>query len=603
VRFPRAWDGRVHATASVLLYGLLAVLVFWSAWRAPALMSIGFGPDPRLFVWDLGWTPFAASHGHNPLVTNYLDYPDGMNLLWSNSGPLVTTLLWPLTAVRGVIVAYNTALTAGVTLSAWSAFLVLRRFVRHPIAAFLGGLVYGFSPFVLAHALSQPHLVLVVLPPVIFLILHEILVRQRRPAILLGGLLGVVASAQLLVSEEILASMVFTSILAVALLAALYPNQVRPRAGYAAVALATAAATSLVLCALPLAVQFFGPQHVGRALNPTGFYVSDLAGFVIPGPLHWLAPAFAQTVSARFTGNIAEWHAYLGLPLLAVIVYTARRLWHTGLVKVVSLLALMVALLSLGPTVHVAGVTTLIPVAAFAAVFLLVRKTAPAPPIMLTFVSAWAALAILPVFSNAYPGRLMVYVFLLAGLLFAMFVDLVLASPMRPRAWAVAASVAVIVTLAPTLPFPATPMQVPDFFTSTVRDRVPEGSVALVAPYAYAWDDRAMVWQSAAGMWFRMPEGYGTVPGPTVNPPATALGSLMMDIGQGLPYDGLSDPVRDRLHGDLARWSVRTVVIGPMEHEANMVSLFRDLLQREPEITGGVYVWANLTESSTRSTS
>jgi hypothetical protein len=113
----------------------------------------------------------------------------------------------------------------------------------------------------------------------------------------------------------------------------------------------------------------------------------------------------------------------------------------------------------------------------------------------------------------------------------------------------------------------------------------------LVAPYAYAWDDRVMVWQSAAGMWFRMPEGYGTVPGPAVNPPPTALGSLMMGIGQGLPYDGLSDSARDQLRRDLARWSVRTVVIGPMEHQDNMVSLFRDLLQREPEITGGVYVW------------
>jgi type IV secretory pathway VirB2 component (pilin) len=311
-----------------------------------------------------------------------------------------------------------------------------------------------------------------------------------------------------------------------------------------------------------------------------------------------LAPAVAQTVSTRFTGNLAEWHAYLGVPLLAVTLYTARRFWHVGLVKVVSLLALMLALLSLGPTVHVAGVTTPIPVAVFAAVFLLVRKTAPARLLVLTFVSGWAALAILPVFSNAYPGRLMLYVFFFAGLLFAMFVDLMLASPIRPRAWAVAASVAVILTLAPALPFPSTPVPVPDFFTTTVRDRVPAGSVALVAPYAYAWDDRAMVWQAAAGMWFRMPEGYGTVPGPAVNPPPTALGSLMMGIGQGLPYDGLSDSARDRLHGDLARWSVRTVVIGPMEHEENMVSLFRDLLQREPEITGGVYVWARLTESS-----
>jgi hypothetical protein len=597
VRFPREWFRRVQIPASLLLYALLAVLVFWSSWRTPSIMSIGFGPDPRLFMWDLGWTPFAASHGHNPLFTNYLDYPEGMNLLWSNSGPLVTALLWPVSAARGVIFAYNTAETAGVTLSAWSAFLVMRRFVRHPIAAFLGGLVYGFSPFVLAHALSQPHLVMVVLPPAVLLILYEILVKQRRPAVLLGGLLGVVASAQLLVSEEILASMVFTSILAVALLAALYPKQVRPRARYVAVALATAAASSLVLCAIPLAVQFFGPQHVGRALNPTGFYVSDLAGFVIPGPLHWLAPAVAQTVTMRFTGNLAEWHAYLGLPLLAVTLYTASRFWHTGLVKLVSLLALMLALLSLGPTVHVAGVTTLVPVAVFAVVFLLLQKTAPARLLMLTFVSGWAALAILPVFSNAYPGRLMLYVFLFAGVLFAMFVDHMLASPMRSRAWAVVASVAVILTLAPALPFPSTPVPVPDFFTTTVRDRVPEGSVALVAPYAYAWDDRVMVWQSAAGMWFRMPEGYGTVPGPAVNPPPTTLGSLMMGIEQGLPYDGLSGSARDQLRRDLARWSVQTVVIGPMEHQDNMVSLFRDLLQREPEITGGVYVWPLLNQS------
>src|SRR6267143_1173943 len=105
VRFPRVWLQRVQIPASLLLYALLAILVFWSAWRMPSIMSIGFGPDPRLFMWDLGWTPFAASHGHNPLVTNYLDYPGGMNLLWSNSGPLVTALLWPLSAARGVIVA------------------------------------------------------------------------------------------------------------------------------------------------------------------------------------------------------------------------------------------------------------------------------------------------------------------------------------------------------------------------------------------------------------------------------------------------------------------------------------------------------------------
>ncbi len=590
----RAWAGRFAVAASLLLYGLLAVLVFWSTWRSPVIASIGYGPDPRLFMWSLGWMPFAMAHGHNPLVTNYLDYPDGINLLWSNSGPLLTTLLWPITVTRGVVFAYNTAQTAGVTLSAWSAFLVIHRFIRNPIAAFVGGLVYGFSPFILAHALSQPHLVMAVFPPVILLILYQILVDQRRPAPLLGGALALVATAQLLISEEVLATTAFASLLAIILLAGLYPKQVAQQARYAAVALATAAATALFLCAAPLTVQFFGAQHVGKALNPPGFYVSDLVGFIVPAPLHWLAPAPALTLSSRFTGNLAEWHAYLGLPLLAVTLYTAVRLWHRGLVKVLSLLALLLALLSLGPTVHAAGLTTPVPVAVIAPVFLLMRKIAPARMLILAFAGGWAALAILPVLSNAYPGRLMLYVFLFAGFLLAMFVDVMLASSARVRAVAVLACAAVILTLAPALPFPSTLVPVPDFFTTAVRDRVPEGSVALVAPYAYAWDDQAMVWQAAAGMWFRMPEGYGTVPGPSVNPPPTTLASMMMGIDQGVPYDGLSDSARDGLRLDLASWSVQTIVVGPMEHQENMVGLFRDLLQREPDFTGGVYLWARV---------
>ena len=583
---------------SLPLYGLLAVILFWPVWRSPVLTSIGFGPDPRLFMWNLGWMPFALSHGLNPFVTNYLDYPDGINLLWSNSAPLLTALLAPLTMTRGVVFAYNAAITAAVALSAWTAFLLIQRFVRRPIAAFAGGLIYGFSPFVLAHALSQPHLVTVVLPPLIFLILHEVLVVQRGPVVLLGGLLGLVAAAQLLMSEEILATTALTSLVAVVLIAAIRPAGIRPRVRYAVVALGTAACTSILLSIVPLAIQFLGPQHVDRTANPLGFYVSDALGFIIPGPLQWLAPEPAQVLSRRFTGNIAEWHAYLGLPLLGVMFWISYRLWERPLVKVVGLLTLVIALLSLGQTVHVAGEITPLPVGLLAAGFFLMRKRAPARVLVLTFVGLWLGLSLVPVLSSAWPARLMVYVFLFAGLLLAIFLDHLVASSARARAAAVVICASVFLTLAPALPFASSPVPVPDFFTAAIRERVPEGSVVLIAPYAYVWDDQAMVWQAAARMWFRMPEGYGTLPGPVLHPAPGALGTLMMRIDQGaMTFEGLTDPVRDQLRADLARWHVQAVVVGPMEHQADMRNLFRDLLEREPESTGGIYLWAHLTPS------
>jgi len=67
---------RLAAAFALLLYLLLAVLLFESAWQAPLQRAIGHGPDPELVGWFLRWTPFALSHGLNPFVTDYVDYPE-----------------------------------------------------------------------------------------------------------------------------------------------------------------------------------------------------------------------------------------------------------------------------------------------------------------------------------------------------------------------------------------------------------------------------------------------------------------------------------------------------------------------------------------------
>ena len=157
---------------ALVVYALLAVAVLSSTWVDPAQSLIGSPKDPKLFVWYLGWIPHELSQGHNPLFTNYLSYPHGVNLMWNTSIIFPALLLWPVTAMFGPVVAYNVLITAGIALSAWLGFLAARRFIDGPVWCFVAGLIYGFSPALVAQALGHPHASVALFPPIALILGH-----------------------------------------------------------------------------------------------------------------------------------------------------------------------------------------------------------------------------------------------------------------------------------------------------------------------------------------------------------------------------------------------------------------------------------------------
>ena len=102
---------------ALLIYLLIAAALFSSTWVDPAGSLIGTPKDPKLFVWYLGWLPHELAQGHNPLFTDHLSYPAGVNLMWNTSMIFPSLLLWPVTAAFGPVVAYNLLITAGIALS------------------------------------------------------------------------------------------------------------------------------------------------------------------------------------------------------------------------------------------------------------------------------------------------------------------------------------------------------------------------------------------------------------------------------------------------------------------------------------------------------
>ncbi len=567
-----AWLGSIRnalarhpAALTFLIFLGLAFLLFASVWRSPSTLAVGNVKDTPQFVWFLRWIPFAISHGYPPLLTDYVDYPDGANLMWNTSIPLLGLLLAPVTLHFGAVVALNLLSTVSPALAASTASLAFRRYVRSPIAAATGGFLYGFSPYVLAHSLGHPQLAVVFIPPLMFLALDDILIRQRRSPVLAGAGLGLLAAAQLLIGEEVLAMGVIVAVPGVILLVALNRNRVGPRILYAARALLVAAGVFLVLGAYPLAVQFLGPQRSEGLHQPPIFYAADVVNFVVPTRLQLLAPRPALDVSARFRGGVIEDDAYLGFPLVALIFYVGRRWWNHPGVRWASVLAAVAAVLALGSRLHFLGVITQVPL-------------------------PWSLFASLPLLDQILTARFTLYLYLLIGLLLALFVDMTVAGTGRRQlAFGSVVTLLVIAALFPR-PLPALAMATPPFFTNGGLSQIPAGSVALIAPFAGASSSEAMGWQAAAAMRFRMPEGY--IYGPTwINPPPSNLQTAMLQVqltGDGIGLDGRS---RHLLLEDLRRWDVQTVIVGPMAHEDAMVFFFRDLLGRDPIVTGGVYVW------------
>lgn len=490
--------------------------------------------------------------------------------MWNTAIFVPATLLWPVTAVFGSIVSYNVMATAAVALSAWCGYLAARRFVSNDRIAATVGLLYGFSPYMVAESIRHPHVTLAMFPPLALILLHEILVVQRRNPLLMGTLLGIASAIQLLTGEEILASTALVAVIGVALLMLLHRHEVAAHARQALVGLAAAAACFGVLAGYPLMFQFFGPQRVSGLLQPQNTYVSDSLAFVMPPRVVWLSSNASAAATSDFTGNATENGAYVGVPLIALFAVAVVLRWHIPAVRWAALLASLLVLLSLGPWLHVGG-----------------RVTSVQLP--------WAVIGNLPLLRNMLPGRLMLFAFLGIGIVVGDLVAVAIQAGPRRGAVAVGALVVALLPLVPRLPFISTSAEVPGFFRAGGGvAQLPPGSVVLVTPFSNNHSSEAMLWQATAGYVFRMPEGEAFVPGPTLGPPRSLLQSTLDGLDRGGAAPTSADD-RRRALDDLSAVGVTTVVAGPSPGHDQIVQYLTALLGRPPAQSGGVDVWRDVT--------
>jgi hypothetical protein len=575
----RMWRPWKTVVAAGFVYVAIGFVLWIHAWvdgvTTHTLCGCG---DPALFLWFFQWPATALAHGENPFYSTALFHPQGFNLLSQTSVMGLSVPLIPVTWIWGPVASLNVASTLTPALTAFSAFVVLRRWTPWTPAAFVGGLFYGFSPFVLS-SLPFGHLQLAALMlfPPILAVLDEILIRQRHSAVWSGALLGVLVFAQFFFSSELLvivAVACFISIVALVVAGVLWtPRELRRRAGHAAKGVGVGLAIGAVLLAWPAWYALDGPAHLSGlvwvGIPLLGGFVST--NFVSVGP-----PARSEAVAfGGYGGHPLGSATYLGWTLLAVLVVGLvvfrrdRRLCFFGFLLALS------AELSLGPRPGI-----------------------------------WVPEQVfehLPVLENVIEQRYIAVGFLAAATMLAIILTRVhdIAPDWRGALGALGVGLVALLPLAtlygPWLPYTMQSVILPRWYM-TVAPNLPPGRVLLSYPGPFSGIQSAMSWQAVNRMHYSQAGGGGPQ-GQAFRAGSAAAGDTVLKnlgFGSGLPLPSETPAALAAVRHALVVWKVNTVVVAtslraPAQQQGNdptyAAAFMTASLGRLPTLQAGAWVW------------
>jgi hypothetical protein len=485
-----------YCAASIAVYGLIITWLYgWRVFDNGLIINMP-NDDWAQEVWFLGWPVYALGHGLNPFYSTWINYPVGVNLMANTSMPLLGIVLAPVTLLFGPVATYGVALRLGFLTSALSAQWVARRLGISRASSVAAGLLYGFSVNQVIYGNGHVFLLFAPLPPLIFYVVYRATTGAMSPR-KAGPILGVLVSAQVLISLEVAALTVIACACGLAAAAALMWRRVdRARLRGLSESLGWSAGVATVLLWFPIA-SLFGRGYVsGTAHKNMDLLHTDVASLVVPGRFTKFSPIGIHLPTTAAYSNVNG--TYLGVFLLAVLVVTVVKGWQVPTVRVAAITLVMLVVLSFGTQLTVATHFTGLPL-------------------------PFAIFSHLPLLDNITPGRMAIPMYFVAAILAAWGMDraiawgfgkqAVRAGNSKLHAGVVAGAVALVaLSLVPSGPYPTSQTNVPRWLASAdgVRD-VRTGSVVLFYPYPSPSEIHAMLVQAVDGYRYKIIGGQAIV--------------------------------------------------------------------------------------------
>jgi hypothetical protein len=146
----------------LLVLGGFVVLTIGMTWPVASRLftEVPGGGDAWQHIWNLWWVKQALLVEHtNPYHTNLLYYPEGVSLYFHTLVLTAGLVGIPLQLLGFNLVAtYNLVLLSTFVLAGYGMYLLCMYLTRHSWASFVGGIVFAFSPYHLAHTSGHMNL-------------------------------------------------------------------------------------------------------------------------------------------------------------------------------------------------------------------------------------------------------------------------------------------------------------------------------------------------------------------------------------------------------------------------------------------------------------
>ena len=337
-----------------VIYLPIAICVTWPSITVLSNSVLGrMGGDNYEHVWYLWWlgtTLFENTIG-SPVNIPVLNHPHGiespLNLTHTPALFLPAVIGWLSTPVT----AYNLAIIVIPSVNALGMYLLTKELTHNQWSAFIGGLLFGFSPYIFGH-MQAGHLSQITMLgfPLFTLFLLRLLNTNAWRYAALTGIAGFIS-----VSHP--THLPYFVLPTTAVIIWFKRNKLRDRRVlFRFIAAAALGATLLLPFYLPLIRLINSEQLVNSNLTNFGDSIGksmDLASFVTPSYSNPFLPNDLRPFAPRVVSTSDEAHGFIGFTAISLI-FVALRSRHR-FISHWTTLAVITLVLSLGPILKFAG--------------------------------------------------------------------------------------------------------------------------------------------------------------------------------------------------------------------------------------------------------
>jgi hypothetical protein len=334
-------------SAAFLALTLLSAAATWPLLALRGARVAGDALDPWQTIWGFWWWRHHAELGSSLFFSNVLWWPSGVPMWFQTWDIPSATAAFLAPSWISEVVLYNALVFIAFPLSGWTFCLLCRELWGGRLAPFLAGVLFTFSTYHFAHAQMQLHLASMEWSPLYFLGLVRMTGRGRiRDSVLAG--LGLALAT--------MASVYHLMFCAIGTLVMAVFGSFGDRGRLLSRRMLGLVAASVVAYVLAVGWLVAGMAHEYLAepymrIHDPVIFSADVQSFFLPNAVSVWSGVFPAW--NHWTGNSWESCSYigytaLGLALVAGVFNRATRafLW----------LALLGAILALGPYPHVGGV-------------------------------------------------------------------------------------------------------------------------------------------------------------------------------------------------------------------------------------------------------